>query len=128
MQTETLNLIDKVLTNAGIPYAFQMYNAKVSEVKEYWVGEYQEVEPLYEDGAEETSFIITGTANSYGILEESKKKIKELFPSIDGMVAALENGSVAAIFYANSFQIPSNDARNKRIQINLKVKEFTKGA
>lgn len=125
MQKETLKFIGDVLTDAGIPYDFMEFNADISSLNQYWIGEYQENEPLTEDGLQSSTFILTGTAkNSYVVLETTKQTIEQLFPSIEGRTAILGNGTGVAVFYANALPIPTGDAMLKRMQINLSVKEW----
>lgn len=125
MQKETLKFISDVLTDAGIPYDFMEFNSDISSLNQYWVGEYQENEPITEDGLQGCTFILTGTAkDSYVLLESTKQTIEELFPSIEGQTAILDNGTGVAIFYASALHIPTGDETLKRIQINLNVKEW----
>lgn len=125
MQKETLKFISDALASAGIPYEFDEFNSSIESLDRFWVGEYQEIEPMTEDGQEETTFILTGTAKEdILILENDKKTIKGLFPSIEGCRAILDNGSGVAIFYAHSFKIPTDTDFLKKMQINLKIKEW----
>jgi len=124
MQNETLKLISDVLADAGIPYDFMEYKKKVASLEHYWVGEYQEIESINEDGQMETQFILTGTGRSFLILEVVKQQIMKLFPKVSGRRATLDNGSTVAIFYGNAFNVPTGDAMLKRMQINLVIKEW----
>ncbi len=126
MQSETLKLISEFLESAEIPYDFYEFRASISGLEQYWVGEYEEIPQTAETGCQESQFILTGTAKeSFFVLEATKQKIKSLFPSIEGRMAALENGSRVAIFYENAFQVPTEDITVKRMQINLTVKEWS---
>lgn len=125
MQKETLKFISDALASVGIPYEFDEFNSSIESLNRYWVGEYQEIEPMTEDGYEETSFILTGIAKEdILILENDKQTIKNLFPPIGGNVAILDNGTGVAIFYGNSMQVPTGDGFLKRIQINITIKEW----
>lgn len=125
MQKETLKFISDALASAGIPYEFDEFNSSIESLDRYWVGEYSEVEPMTEDGLEEATFLLTGIAKEdILILENDKQTIKNLFPTISGNIAAFDDGSMAAIFYASSMQVPTGDAFLKRIQINLTIKEW----
>lgn len=125
MRKETLKFISDVLTDACIPYDFMEFNSDISSLNQYWVGEYQESEPDTEDGMQASTFILTGTAkDSYVLLETTKQTIEELFPSIEGRTAILDNGTGVAIFYAHALAIPTGDEALKRIQINLSIKEW----
>ena len=125
MKKETLKFISDVMTDAGIPYDFMEFNSDISSLDQYWIGEYQEIEALTEDGMQQSTFILTGTSkDSYVLLESTKQTIEELFPSIEGRMAILPSGTGVAIFYANSVPIPTGDAMLKRIKINLTIKEW----
>lgn len=125
MQKETLKFISDTLASAGIPYEYEEYNSSIEALNRYWVGEYSETGPLTEDGLEESTFILTGYAKEdMLILENDKQTIKQLFPIISGNRAILDNGSGVAIFYTNSFPIPTGDDFIKKLQINLTIKEW----
>lgn len=124
MQANTLRIISEAMASANIPYEFGRFNSDTKTASQYWVGEYSESEPMTEDGMEESTFILTGVCfGSWYDLEQSKQKIKELFPAIGGRIAIAEKSAVA-IYYANALQLPSMDNDLKRMQINLKVKEW----
>ncbi len=125
MQKETLKLISDTLTSAGIPYEYDTFNSSIEALNRYWVGEYSETEPLTESGLEESTFILTGYAKEdMLVLENDKHTIRNLFPAISGTRAIFDNGSGVAIFYANSFPVPTGDDFIKKLQINLTVKEW----
>ena len=127
MTQEILDVIAKAMDEIKVNYDYPEWQGKPKYP--YFVGEYQESEPINEDGQEETDFILTGFARGADALlelERDKAKIKKNFPSIGGMMATLDNGSTVAIFYANTLaNIPTGDEELKKIQINLKVKEWT---
>ncbi len=127
MSIETLGIIKNVMEEMNLPYAFMEYvpDSEDSLPSTYFVGEYQELEPLNEDGQEETVFILTGFSRESSIrLEEAKKEIKKCFPKSTGKVVVAESGTVTAIFYSNSIPIPVEDDELKKMQINLTVKEW----
>ena len=47
MNTETLSYINKLLKESGLHYSFVRWNGKL--VFPYWIGEYSEVDSIYED-------------------------------------------------------------------------------
>lgn len=121
MSISALNIISDSMKELNIPYAFAEWKGKVSD--RYFIGEYQEVESLTkeEDGYQETSFILTGTTRgSWLSLEKDKESIEKYFSKS----LITNDGSCVAIFYANSFVVPTGDAELKRIQINLTIKEW----
>jgi hypothetical protein len=123
MTSKALKFISDSLASIGIRYSFMEW--KSIPAYPYFVGEYQETEPMNEDGMHEASFILTGfSKNSWLKLEEAKEAIERLFNTITGKTAIFEDGSGIAVFYTNSFPVREENAAIKRIQINLSVKEW----
>lgn len=119
MTLESLKYLNDQLSSI-INYSLIEWAQEV--VYPYWVGEYNEVEMVDEDGMQETTFILTGTTKgTWTDLENDKRKIKELFKN---QTAILPNGNGIAIFYQNSLLVPVEDMDLKRIQINLEIKEW----
>lgn len=117
---ELLNFINSELEKVQVPYEFGEWTSTVTDP--YFVGEYSEFEPSSESGEEEKTFILNGfTRESALVLEEMKEKIKTAFP-VEGKTAILDNGSGVAVFYSNSFPVPTGEEGLKRIQVNLSVK------
>lgn len=120
MTKASLKYIDDLLTAAGIPYQFQEWTGDF--VYPYYVGEYTESEPTAEDGLQESTFMITGTTDgSYAQLEDYKSKIKA---ACENAQTILPNGNGLAISYAGSINVPTGNAKMKRQQINLTIKEW----
>jgi hypothetical protein len=121
-----LKVIADEMDALGINYDFEEWKGEL--VYPYFTGEYQETESLDEDGEQEVQFILNGFARgitAHADLEEAKNKIKKHFPSIGGRLAITDESRVA-IFYANTLgNLPTGDAELKRIQINLKIKEWS---
>jgi hypothetical protein len=124
MSIDALNYISNQLEEAGIDYEFGEWSS--DPVPEpYFVGEYSESTPISEDGEQDTTFILTGTARKWILLEQAKAIIEKLFSKVTGLTAILPNGNGIAVFYDNAFNVPTGDAELKRIQINLLVKEWS---
>lgn len=120
MNAEVLKLIDQTLTESGINYEFMEWNSNI--VYPYFTGEYSEQEPTTEDGMIETTFILNGfTRKTWSGLEQAKDTIIGLFSDL---YAILDSDQGVAISYAGSLVIPTEDSELKRIQINLKIKEW----
>lgn len=120
---EVLEFINNALDDAGVPYEFMEWTQGVTYP--YFVGEYSEFEPDNESGEEDKSFILTGFYrgdNARYELEKMRAKIEATFPAIGGKVAALDSGSVVAVFYGNSSYIPTGEEELYKIQINLSIK------
>ena len=106
----------------GVPYCFEEWTREISYP--YFVGEYTESEPLYEDGESESTFILTGTTKgSWLELEQLKEKIHSLFTDV-GLTEILNDNIAIAVMYAGSMPVPTGTDQLKRIQINLKIKEW----
>lgn len=121
MSISALKFISEKLERLKIPYAFEEWTA--NEVPDpYFVGEYNEVESTEreENGYQETTFILTGTGQKWLGLEQAKEIIENNITE----TAILPNGNGIAVFYSNSFPVPTGDAELKRIQINLTIKEW----
>ena len=124
MSKEALNIISEAMESLGINYAFMEWVGE--PVYPYFVGEYQEIEPMYEDGMQATSFILTGfSRDTWEALEDAKEKIASLFNKVGGKTVIADSGSAVAVFYAQSFVVPTGDAELKKIQINLTIKEWS---
>ena len=121
MSISALKFISEKLERLKIPYAFEEWTA--NEVPDpYFVGEYNEVESTEreENGYQETTFILTGTGRKCLGLEQAKEIIENNITE----TAILLNGNGIAVFYSNSFPVPTGDTELKRIQINLTIKEW----
>lgn len=119
---EGLKFISEKLEEAGVPYCFEEWTENITYP--YFVGEYTESEPLYEDGESESTFILTGTTNGSWIdLEREKEKTHKLFPDT-GLTKILPGNIAIAVMYSGSMPVPTGNDQLKRIQINLKIKEW----
>lgn len=120
---EVLAFMNTEFEKAGIPYEFLEWTQPVAYP--YFVGEYNEFEPTVESGEQEKTFILTGFCRGKDArlkLEGMREKIETVFPALDGNIATLDSGSVVAIFYGNSFYVPTGEAELYKIQINLSIK------
>lgn len=118
-----LEFINSCMEKLNIPYQFMCWKAKLPDT--FFIGQYTEVPSDSEAGYEETDFNITGTTKeSYSKLEDVKKKIKNFFTT-EGLTKVFEDGSGIAVIYSNSYPIPSIEEGVYRIQVTLKVKEWS---
>ena len=117
---EKLKFVAEQMAALEIPYEFGEWTSAVQYP--YFVGEITEEEATTEDGAEESTFILTGFhRGKYIDLEKIKEKINMHFLPYGGYRQATEKGAIVG-FYAGSFFMPTNEADLKKIQINLKIK------
>lgn len=123
MSKAVLKAVKQGMSDIDLNYEFQEWTD--DPVYPYFTGEYQEFEPMNEDGMQETTFILTGfTRGGYSALEAAKNKIEKLFNPISGYRVSIDD-SVVAIFYASTLaNLPTGDAELKKIQVNLTIKEW----
>lgn len=119
---DKLKFINEQMDILAVPYEFGEWT---SEVKyPYSVGEITEEPTMTEDGLEESTMIITCfTRGKYIDLERIKNKIKKHFHPSYGLRASTDSGSIA-VFFDISFYIPTGEADLKKMQINLKIKQW----
>lgn len=120
MSKTVLKFINDTLSSVGINYEFGEYKSEI--VYPYFVGEYYEPEANTEDGLQESNFMLTGFARgNYIDLEDAKEIIERTFADC---TTILSNGSGVNISYSGCNVIPTGDNELKRIEINLKIKEW----
>lgn len=117
---KSLKIIDNMLSKQGINYEFQRY--KTDPSFPYFVGSYSEIPGTTEDGLQEATFSLDGYHNGEWLtLENVKDSIKNMFDDF----TTVEDGVGIAITYENAIPIPIDSADMKRMQINLKIKEWS---
>ena len=118
---DKLKYIKEQLNLLAIPYEFGEWTSDV--IYPYYVGEITEEPSMTEDGAEESTLILTGFNRGNLIdLMVGKEKIKRHFHPIHGLRG--DTGGAIAVFYDGFFAIPTGEAQLKKIQINLKIKQW----
>lgn len=128
MSKAGLKIISDAMESLGLSYSFLRFNVADGEDAPdvYFVGEYEETEPIDESGLQETTFLLTGfTRKAWILLEDAKEAISAYFNKVGGHTVIADNGSAVAVFYSNSLVVPTEDAELKRLQINLDVKEWS---
>lgn len=123
MTTDVLSVISNAMSEMDLRYEFMQYTSDIEYP--YFTGEYQEIEPISEDGMQESIFILNGfSRTTWMALEEAKNKIENYFDKVSGKTVIAESGNAVAVFYSNTLPLPTGDAELKRMQINLTVKEW----
>lgn len=128
MTTKPLQIIAAAMELLGIEYGFGVYsgNASGKIVYPYFVGEYTESPPLYENGLQEATFMLTGFhRGTWEELEAAKAKIENYFNKVSGKTVMADDGSAVIVFYDSALIVPKEDARLKSLQINLSVQEWS---
>lgn len=119
---DKLNFINEQMDILEVPYEFGEWTSEI--IYPYTVGEITEEPVTTEDGLEESILILTCFHRGKAIvLETVKKKIKKHFDPKIGLCAKIDSGSIA-VFFDGSFYIPTGEADLKKLQINLKIKEW----
>ena len=119
---DKLKFINEQMDILAVPYEFGEWTSKVNYP--YTVGEITEEPITTEDGLEESTMILTiFHRGRYIDIETIKNKIKKHFNPISGLCAKTDSGSVA-VFFDGSFYIQTGEADLKKMQINLKIKEW----
>jgi hypothetical protein len=122
MSKQVLKIISDAMNSLGLEYDFGTYKKK-PVVYPYFVGEYQETEPMTEDGLQETAFLLSGFhRGEWRTLEEAREKIEKHFGY--GGKTVITDHSVVAVFYAGTLIVPTGDAELIKIQVNLNIKEW----
>lgn len=122
---DKLKFINEQMDIIAVPYEFGQWSSEVTYP--YFVGEITEEPTMTEDGFEESTLLLTGFHRGSLIdLESEKNKIKNHFHPICGLRDSTDSGAIA-VFFDGSFYIPTGEAGLKKVQINLKIKEW-KGA
>ena len=121
---EKLRFINEQMEILAVPYEFNEWTSERVPAT-YFVGELPSQEEINtEDGLEQTIMFINGFHRGTLMeLETIKEKIKKHFDPIFGLRAKTDSGSIA-VFFDGSFPIPTGETDLKRIQINLRIKEW----
>ena len=119
---DTLKFINKEMDALAVPYQYGEWQGR--ETYPYGVGEISAFTPLNEDGAEESTLLLTFWHRGALIeLEKIVNKLKKHFHPIYGLRGDTDSGTIA-VFYDSAFSVPSGEADLKKMQINLKIKEW----
>ena len=122
---DNLTFINEQMGIIAVPYEFGEWSSKVKYP--YFVGEITEEPTMTEDGLEQSTLLLTGFNRGKMLdLLTVKEKIKKHFDPIYGLRSDTDSGAIA-VFFDGFFTVPTGEADLKKIQINLKIKEW-KGA
>lgn len=119
---DKLKFIKEQMGVIAVPYEFGEWTARI--VHPYFTGEITEEPITTEDGAEQSTLILSGfNRGKYIDLETAKAKIKKHFHPVYGLRGDTDSGSIA-VFFDGAFYVPTGEAELKRIEIHLKIKEW----
>ena len=119
---DKLKFINKEMEAISVPYQYGEWLGRVTYP--YGVGEIADFSPLNEDGAEESTLLLTfWHRGALTELEKIVNKIKKHFHPIYGLRSDTDSGTIA-VFFDTAFPVPTGEAELKKMQINLKIKEW----
>ena len=119
---DKLKFINQQMAAIGVPYEFGEWSSTV--VYPYTVGEITEEPTVTTDGLEESTMILTSfSRGSLMELEQIKEKIKKHFNPVHGLNGWTDSGAIV-VFFDGSFYVPTNEADLRKLQINLRIKEW----
>jgi hypothetical protein len=119
---DKLKFINEQLAGIAVNYEFGEWTSRIAYP--YWVGEITEEPTMTEDGSEQSTMILNGFhRGEFLSLETEKEKIKKHFHPVHGLRAKTDSGSIA-VFFDGAFYVPTGEADLKRMQINIKIKEW----
>ena len=119
---DKLKFINQQMAAIGVPYEFGEWSSAV--VYPYTVGEITEEPTMTTDGLEESTMILTSFHRGALIeLEKIKDKIKKHFNPVHGLNGWTDSGAIV-VFFDGSFYVPTNEAELRKLQINLRIKEW----
>lgn len=119
---DKLGFISDQMAVISVPYEFGEWTDDVTYP--YSVGEITEEPIMTEDGAEQSTLILSlFNRGNYIALETEKAKIKRHFPAIDGLRASTDSGTIA-VFFDGAFYVPTGESELKRMEIHLKILEW----
>ena len=122
---DKLKFINEQMGVIAVPYEFMEWTSPV--VYPYSVGEITEDPITTEDGAEQSTLLLTLFHRGKMIdLLTIKETIKKHFDPLAGLRGETDSGTIV-VYYDGFLPVPSGEADLKKVQINLKINEW-KGA
>ena len=125
---EAIKFIKKELVDVlGLHYSFVEWGEdEIPPI--YWIGAIFESPTNLENGYAEANFLLTAfTREKWLDVIDEAEIIKSHFPSIYGLRADTDSGSII-VSYESATPVPTDEADIKRLQINLKIIQYKKGA
>ncbi len=127
MMTDILAYMNEQLTALSVPYEFGEWTQDIQYP--YFVGSYEPITPLDEDGKVGGTFILDGFTrhSTWMELYSVAETIKSNFPPVGGKRAVLSDGSGIAVFYDTERPVPTGDEGLRKLEIRLTVKHWNVG-
>lgn len=125
MTKELLEAVAGRMAEAGLPYQYEIYSANEKLPDPYFVGHCSSSPVTTEDGRMSGTFLLTGIGTKWSTLEDAHTKIRDAFPRVSGHYDASSNTYAIVLYYDSAIAVPCDDARIKKLQINLKYREWS---
>lgn len=123
MTKELMAAVKERLETAEIPYQYETYQTAGKLPPVYCVGHCSSSPVTEESGVMSGTFLLTLVGTSWDALVNAREKICRAFPRVSGYSTSGDNYAVV-LFFNSAVAVPCDDARLKKIQINLKYIEW----
>lgn len=123
MTKELLAAVKERLEAAEIPYQYETYQTAEKLPPVYCVGHCSSSPVTEESGMLSGTFLLTLVGTSWDALITARERICRAFPRITGYSTSGDDYA-AVLFFNSAVVVPCDDARLKKIQINLKYIEW----
>lgn len=124
MTRELLTAVKDRLDIAEIPYQYETYQTAGKLPPVYCVGHCSSSPVTEESGMLSGTFLLTLVGTSWEALVTARERICRAFPRVSGYTVSGDNYE-AVLFFSSAVAVPCDDARMKKIQINLKYREWS---
>lgn len=124
MTKELMAAVKERLETAEIPYQYETYQTAGKLPPVYCVGHCSGSPITEESGMMSGTFLLTLVGTSWDALVTARERICRAFPIVSGYSTSGDNYAVL-LYYDSATAIPCDDARMKKIQINLKYREWS---
>lgn len=118
-----LESVTEGMKSIGVPYQYEIYYADGKLPDIYAVGHVSGSPVTEESGMMSGTFLLTLVGTSWTELEKANQKIRKAFPAVSGYTKSSDD-SLVLLFYDSALSVPCDDGKIKKIQINLKYKEW----
>lgn len=125
MTKELLEAVAGRMAEYGLPYQYEIYSTDGKLPELYFVGHCSSSPVTTEDGRMSGTFLLTGIGTRWSTLEDAHAKIRDAFPRVSGFYQTKNGVYAIAIHYQSALAVPMDDAKIKKLQINLSYQEWS---
>ena len=124
MTRELLAAVKARMDTAGVPYQYETYQTSGKLPPVYCVGHCSSSPVTEESGMLSGTFLLTLVGTSWDALTTARERICCAFPRV-ARYSTSDDEYAAVLFFSSAVAVPCDDARLKKIQINLKYIEWS---